>query len=69
MTRTAFAMLFGVHLPDWLPAAWVNGTRYALVGGKTEIEELDRLMERTEEPLCTALAARSQKTVREEPNR
>ncbi len=54
MTRIAFALLFGVHIPEWIPAAWVNGTEYVLIGRKEEIEELERLVERIEEPLTTA---------------
>jgi hypothetical protein len=62
ITRAAFAALFGVHLPEWLPAAWVNGTRYVLLSGREEVGELDRLMSLTEEPFCSAFEAVRPKT-------
>jgi hypothetical protein len=43
ITREVFAELFGVHLLDWSPSAWVKGTRYEFVSGTDEIEELERL--------------------------
>lgn len=62
MTRAAFAILFGVHIPEWLPRVWVNGTRYVLLSGREEVGELDRLMSLTEEPLCSAFEAVRPKT-------
>jgi len=44
LTREAFAELFGAHIPEWSPAAWVKGTRYEFVGGSAEIEELELLL-------------------------
>jgi hypothetical protein len=44
LTRKAFAELFGAHIPEWLPSAWVNGTQYVFVAGSVEIEELERLL-------------------------
>jgi hypothetical protein len=44
ITRRAFADLFGAHVPEWSPSAWVKGTRYEFVSGADEIEELERLL-------------------------
>lgn len=44
ITRLAFAQLFGVHLPEWSPSAWVRGARYVFVAGSVEIEELELLL-------------------------
>jgi hypothetical protein len=43
ITREVFAELFGVHLPEWSPSAWVKGTRYEFVDGAAELDELERL--------------------------
>jgi hypothetical protein len=43
ITRQAFSELFGVHLPNGSPSAWVKGIRYEFVDGAAEIEELERL--------------------------
>ena len=43
ITKAAFAELFGVHIPEWSPSAWLKGTRYEFVGGSAEIDELERL--------------------------
>ena len=45
ITREAFAILFGVHLSDAMPDAWVCGVRYLFVDGADEIAELERLIE------------------------
>jgi hypothetical protein len=44
ITRQAFAELFGAHIPEWSPSAWVKGTRYEFVGGSAEIDELELLL-------------------------
>ena len=45
ITRPAFAELFAAHIPEWLPSAWVQGTRYVFVdGGEAEIDELERIL-------------------------
>lgn len=44
ITREAFADLFGACLAEWLPSAWVNGTRYVFVAGTDEIEDLEHLL-------------------------
>jgi hypothetical protein len=54
MTRTTFAKLFGIHVPEWTPTVWVDGTQYHLIDRNEEIEELERLFERNDEPLSTA---------------
>ncbi len=43
ITRRAFAELFGTHVPEWSPSAWVKGTQYVFVDGSAEIGELERL--------------------------
>ena len=43
ITRQAFAELFGVHLPEWSPSAWVKGSEYVFVDVSAEIDELERL--------------------------
>jgi hypothetical protein len=53
MTRTAFAKLLGIHVPDWTPTVWVDGTEYRLIDRKEEIEELERLFGRNGKPLST----------------
>ena len=44
ITRVAFAELFGAHIPEWSPYAWVKGMRYEFVAGNVEIEELELLL-------------------------
>jgi hypothetical protein len=44
ITRAAFSELFGAHIPEWLPSAWVRGTQYIFVAGNVEIEELELLL-------------------------
>jgi hypothetical protein len=53
MTRTAFAKLFGIHIPEWTPTVWVDGTQYHLIDRTEEIEELERLFRRNEGTLST----------------
>jgi len=55
MTRTMFAKLFGIHVPEWTPTVWVDGTQYRLIDRKEEIDELERLFGRNGEPLSTAI--------------
>jgi len=43
ITRETFAELFGVHLPAWIPTAWMWGVKYTFVDGAAEIEELEGL--------------------------
>ena len=45
ITRRAFSDLFGAHVPEWSPSAWVQGTQYVFADGTAEIEELERLLE------------------------
>lgn len=54
MPRTVFAILFGVHVPEWTTTVWVNGTQYHLIDRKEEIEELERMVRQNEKPLPTA---------------
>ncbi len=45
LTRDAFQILFGVHLPDWVPYAMVNGIQYEFVHTLLEeVSELELLM-------------------------
>jgi hypothetical protein len=44
ITRRAFADLFGAHVPEWSPSAWVQGVKYIFVAETDEIEELERLL-------------------------
>ena len=53
MTRTAFAILFGVHVPEWTRTVWVSGTQYHLIDRQEEIAELEHMMAQNEEPLTT----------------
>ncbi|MGD1082928.1 MAG: hypothetical protein ABR881_31825 [Candidatus Sulfotelmatobacter sp.] len=41
LTREAFQILFGVHLPDWAPYAMVKGIKYEFV--QTLVEEVSAL--------------------------
>lgn len=54
ITRTVFAILFGVHVPEWTTTVWVEGSQYHLIDRKEEIEELERMVRQKEEPLPTA---------------
>jgi hypothetical protein len=55
MTRTTFAKLFGIHVPEWTPTVWVDGTQYHLIDRTEEIEELERLFGRNGESLSSAI--------------
>lgn len=41
ITTEVFSELFGAHIPEWSPSAWVKGSRYEFVGGSAEIDELE----------------------------
>ena len=44
LTREAFAELFGAHIPEWSPSAWVKGVQYVFVDRAAEIDELELLL-------------------------